>query len=138
MKFFVRYETVWFYLILSDFFLLFFYALGYKINNFENGLFCFCFLLFVMFKISISFILLFDDSIFVINRCQYFLCCYLFICLFVCRKKAEVAMEGQFLVRQIYDDEITYNLIGAAVEILSKCFPYCHLIRIFKINNFYV
>lgn len=28
-------------------------------------------------------------------------------------------MEGQFLVRQIYDDEITYNLIGAAVEILS-------------------
>lgn len=33
-------------------------------------------------------------------------------------------MEGQFLVRQIYDDEITYNLIGAAVEILSKfiCF----------------
>lgn len=29
-------------------------------------------------------------------------------------------MEGQFLVRQIYDDEITYNLIGAAVEILSK------------------
>ena len=38
------------------------------------------------------------------------------------RKKAEVAMEGQFLVRQIYDDEITYNLIGAAVEILSKFF----------------
>lgn len=29
-------------------------------------------------------------------------------------------MEGQFLIRQIYDDEITYNLIGAAVEILSK------------------
>lgn len=29
-------------------------------------------------------------------------------------------MEGQFLVRQIYDDEITYNIIGAAVEILSK------------------
>ncbi|CAO1395465.1 unnamed protein product [Diamesa serratosioi] len=35
------------------------------------------------------------------------------------KKKAEVAMEGQFLVRQIYDDEITYNLIGAAVEILN-------------------
>ncbi|XP_064555586.1 guanylate cyclase soluble subunit beta-1-like [Drosophila montana] len=30
-----------------------------------------------------------------------------------------VSMEGQFLVRQIYDDEITYNLIGAAVEILK-------------------
>jgi hypothetical protein len=29
-------------------------------------------------------------------------------------------MEGQFLVRQIYDDELTYNLIGAAVELLSK------------------
>lgn len=28
-------------------------------------------------------------------------------------------MEGQFLVRQIYEDEITYNLIGAAVEILG-------------------
>ncbi|KAL9894293.1 guanylate cyclase soluble subunit beta-1-like isoform 2-T5 [Glossina fuscipes fuscipes] len=30
-----------------------------------------------------------------------------------------VSMDGQFLVRQIYDDEITYNLIGAAVEILN-------------------
>jgi hypothetical protein len=37
-----------------------------------------------------------------------------------CRRKAEIAMEGQFLVRQIYDDEITYNLVGAAVEVLSK------------------
>ena len=36
------------------------------------------------------------------------------------RRKADVNMEGQFLVRQIYDDEITYGLIGAAVEILSK------------------
>lgn len=39
---------------------------------------------------------------------------------FVGRKKAEVLMEGQFLVRQIYEDEITYNLIFAAVEILSR------------------
>lgn len=30
-------------------------------------------------------------------------------------------MDGQFLVRQIYDDEVTYNLIGAAVGILSEC-----------------
>lgn len=37
-----------------------------------------------------------------------------------CRKKADLTMEGQFLIRQIYDDEITYNLIGAAVEILSE------------------
>lgn len=29
-------------------------------------------------------------------------------------------MEGQFLVRQIYDDEITYNLISAAVDLLRK------------------
>lgn len=29
-------------------------------------------------------------------------------------------MDGQFLIRQIYDDEITYNLITAAVEILSE------------------
>lgn len=29
-------------------------------------------------------------------------------------------MEGMFLVRQIYEDEITYNLISSAVDILSK------------------
>lgn len=29
-------------------------------------------------------------------------------------------MDGQFLVRQIYEDELTYNLIGAAVDVLSK------------------
>lgn len=28
-------------------------------------------------------------------------------------------MEGQFLVRQIYDDEMTYNIVAAAVEVLS-------------------
>ena len=38
-----------------------------------------------------------------------------------CRKNAEVTMEGQFLVRQIYEDEITYNLIQAAVGVLRKC-----------------
>lgn len=45
---------------------------------------------------------------------------FLTFTLILFRKKAEVSMEGQFLVRQIYDDEITYNLIGAAVELLSK------------------
>ncbi|KAK9497202.1 hypothetical protein O3M35_004565 [Rhynocoris fuscipes] len=35
------------------------------------------------------------------------------------KKKAEVVMDGQFLVRQTYDDEITYNLINAAAEILQ-------------------
>lgn len=36
------------------------------------------------------------------------------------RKKAGLNMDGQFLIRQIYDDEITYNLITVAVEILSE------------------
>lgn len=35
------------------------------------------------------------------------------------KKAADVNMDGQFLVRQIYDDEVTYNLIGAAVGILK-------------------
>ncbi|XP_054262325.1 guanylate cyclase soluble subunit beta-1 [Macrosteles quadrilineatus] len=35
------------------------------------------------------------------------------------KKDADVNMEGQFLVRQIYEDEITYNLVGAAVKILN-------------------
>ncbi|XP_012216269.1 guanylate cyclase soluble subunit beta-1 [Linepithema humile] len=35
------------------------------------------------------------------------------------KKDAAVSMEGQFLVRQIYDDEITYNLISAAVNRLN-------------------
>lgn len=39
----------------------------------------------------------------------------------LCRRKdAQVNMEGQFLVRQIYDDEVTYNIIGAAVKRLSE------------------
>lgn len=32
-------------------------------------------------------------------------------------------MEGHFLVRQIYDDEVTYNIVGAAERVLSKYFP---------------
>lgn len=45
----------------------------------------------------------------------------MFIFLLPCsrRKDAAVNMEGQFLVRQIYDDEITYNIISAAVNRLS-------------------
>ncbi|XP_014277846.1 guanylate cyclase soluble subunit beta-1 isoform X2 [Halyomorpha halys] len=35
------------------------------------------------------------------------------------KKKANVVMEGKFLVRQIYDDCITYNLISAAQEVLE-------------------
>ncbi|XP_046394572.1 guanylate cyclase soluble subunit beta-1 [Ischnura elegans] len=35
------------------------------------------------------------------------------------KKVADVNMEGQFLVRQIYDDEVTYNLVSAAVQVLN-------------------
>lgn len=66
---------------------------------------------------------------------MFYVLCY-FVIYFLCRKKAEVAMEGQFLVRQIYDDEITYNLIGAAVEILSKYF-YRSYVK-YCLNNFNV
>ncbi|CAH1285635.1 unnamed protein product [Diabrotica balteata] len=37
----------------------------------------------------------------------------------IIKKKADFQMEGHFLVRQIYEDELTYNLIGAAVEVLK-------------------
>lgn len=29
-------------------------------------------------------------------------------------------MEGHFLVRQIYDDDVTYNIVGAAERVLSE------------------
>lgn len=35
------------------------------------------------------------------------------------KKEAEVTMEGHFLLRETYEDEVTYNLIGAAVELLK-------------------
>jgi len=43
------------------------------------------------------------------------------------RKDAAVNMEGQFLVRQIYEDEITYNLISAAVNKLSMYATECEI-----------
>ncbi|CAL8081694.1 unnamed protein product [Orchesella dallaii] len=35
------------------------------------------------------------------------------------KKEADVIMDGQFLVRQIYEDEITYNIVGAAEKVLK-------------------
>ncbi|KAF4526021.1 hypothetical protein B566_EDAN000814 [Ephemera danica] len=35
------------------------------------------------------------------------------------KKEADVTIEGQFLVRQIYDDDVTYNIVGAAVKLLQ-------------------
>lgn len=42
-------------------------------------------------------------------------------------------MEGQFLVRQIYDDEITYNLVSSAAQILGMrcCFSIINPILIY-------
>ena len=41
------------------------------------------------------------------------------------RKEAALSMEGQFLVWQIYEDELTYNIVGAAAKILSKSGSQC-------------
>lgn len=43
---------------------------------------------------------------------------YLFYSLF--RKEAQLDEEGQFLVRIIYDDSKTYDLVAAASKVLSK------------------
>lgn len=42
------------------------------------------------------------------------------------RKKAAVTLEGRFLVRIVYDDAKTYDLVGAATEVLGKCIVYIY------------
>jgi hypothetical protein len=37
-----------------------------------------------------------------------------------CRKEAGVAMDGSFLIRCVYADEMTYRLLLAAEKILGK------------------
>ena len=37
-----------------------------------------------------------------------------------CRKEAGLEMEGHFLVRQVYEDVKTYDLVGAASKVLSE------------------
>lgn len=37
-----------------------------------------------------------------------------------CRKEAGLEMEGHFLVRQLYEDVKTYDLVGAASKVLSE------------------
>ena len=49
------------------------------------------------------------------------------------RKEAEVNMEGHFLVRQIYEDDVTYNIVGAAERVLSK--SYRIRIQLARINS---
>lgn len=40
--------------------------------------------------------------------------------LFVSRREAQLDIEGQFLVRIIYEDAKTYDLVAAASKVLSK------------------
>lgn len=43
-----------------------------------------------------------------------------FILYFSFRREAQVDVEGQFLVRIIYEDAKTYDLVAAASKVLSK------------------
>ena len=43
-------------------------------------------------------------------------------CLF-CRERANVHMDGHFLLRVVYEDKITFDLVQAATEILGQCDP---------------
>ena len=36
------------------------------------------------------------------------------------RKEANLELEGNFLIRNIYNDEDTYNVVGAASKVLSE------------------
>ena len=38
----------------------------------------------------------------------------------VARKEAQLEMDGCFLIRLIYDDTISYDLVGAASKVLGK------------------
>jgi len=40
--------------------------------------------------------------------------------LYLCRQKVELKLEGHFLQRIVYEDDITYSLVGAASEVLGK------------------
>lgn len=37
------------------------------------------------------------------------------------RKEAGVEIEGNFMIRVIYGDDLTYSLVGAANKVLSMC-----------------
>lgn len=42
------------------------------------------------------------------------------------RREAGLEMEGRFLIRFVYDDAVSYDLVGAASKVLSKsCFIKC-------------
>jgi hypothetical protein len=41
---------------------------------------------------------------------------------FLYRRKVELDIEGHFLLRIVYEDDMTYSLVGAASEVLGKQF----------------
>lgn len=43
-----------------------------------------------------------------------------YLVIIVFRREADIEMEGSFLVRLVYDDDITYNIVEAAERVLSK------------------
>lgn len=49
-------------------------------------------------------------------------------------------MDGHFLVRQVYEDAKTYDLVGAASKVLSECksAKFCKSFWIHKINSIYL
>lgn len=49
-------------------------------------------------------------------------------------------MDGHFLVRQVYEDAKTYDLVGAASKVLSECksAKFCKSFGIHKINSIYL
>lgn len=56
--------------------------------------------------------------------------------LLVSRREAQLDVEGQFLVRIIYEDSKTYDLVAAASKVLSKC--YFWLVNIILLSLFVV
>lgn len=42
------------------------------------------------------------------------------IFIIITRREAEVHMDGSFLVRLTYEDEITYNIVAAAEKVLGE------------------
>lgn len=44
--------------------------------------------------------------------------------MFFLRREAQVDVEGQFLVRIIYEDAKTYDLVAAASKVLSEFYFY--------------
>ena len=47
-------------------------------------------------------------------------CVKMTLTLFVPREEAQLEMEGHFLVRLVYEDDISYDLVSAASKVLSE------------------